>query len=96
MTRSSASGGPLKRRRPYPARSPLKEAAVRTGEHCPESGWWYPAQPGLANGSLASASVAKFVGEGSVMPAMGGIPAIWLRCEEQTSLVCPRNSVIDQ
>lgn len=47
---------------------------VRTGEHCPESGWWYPA-PGERD---TAAKDARFISEGNVMPAVAGNPALWL------------------
>jgi hypothetical protein len=65
----------MKRRRPtlrIPARS--EAAAIRTGEHCPESGWWYPVQRELDEVPMAT----LFIGEGSVMPGVGGTPSLWL------------------
>ncbi|MDQ0680443.1 hypothetical protein QFZ30_003825 [Arthrobacter pascens] len=49
--------------------------AVRTGEHCPESGWWYPVQARRAGLPMAT---SRFVGQGSVLPAVGGSPSLWL------------------
>ncbi len=49
----------------------VERPAVRTGEHCPESGWW---QPSPASGQ---AEPPRFIGEGSVMPASGGAPVLW-------------------
>ncbi|MFF2315259.1 hypothetical protein ACFVTE_03220 [Arthrobacter sp. NPDC058097] len=46
--------------------------AVRTGEHCPQSGWWVPL------GSGSDGADARFIGEGSVMPAVGAGPALWV------------------
>lgn len=42
--------------------------ASRTGEHCPADGWWAP---------LDDETAAHFIAEGSVMPSVGGNPAIW-------------------
>ncbi|MFP3463372.1 hypothetical protein R5O87_21260 [Arthrobacter globiformis] len=65
-------------------------AAVRTGEHCPQTGWWYPlASEPAASGSApgpdpapgpapASGPAPRFVGQGSVMPAVAGAPSLWL------------------
>ena len=47
---------------------------VRTGEHCPETGWWQPVKPQEAGLAFPS----RFVGEGSVMPAVAGAPAFWM------------------
>ncbi len=47
---------------------------VRTGEHCPESGWWQP----LSAGRGAS---SKFFGQGSLMPAVEGAPSFWIRTQ---------------
>jgi len=52
--------------------------AARTGEHCPESGWWYPSEI-----EEAKAAVPRFIGEGSVMPAAGGTPSLWLQGRPQ-------------
>ncbi|MFC7847024.1 hypothetical protein ACFUTU_00955 [Arthrobacter sp. NPDC057388] len=49
-------------------------AAVRTGEHCPRTGWWYPLQAEPA----ATVQAPRFVGQGSVMPAVDGSPSEWL------------------
>lgn len=65
----------MKRRRPaYPATASAEALAVRTGEHCPESGWWFPAQREL----VEAPSAARYISEGSVMPANSGVPALWL------------------
>jgi hypothetical protein len=70
----------MKRRRPeHFAPSSQEKATVRTGAHCPDSGWWYPAPPEPANVSTAGTSGARFIGEGSLMPAVGGKPVVWLR-----------------
>lgn len=77
----------MKRRRPEQlAPSSSEKTAVRTGEHCPDSGWWYPVQPELANVLTADTSGARFIGEGSVMPAVGGKPILWLRGQEQLTV----------
>jgi hypothetical protein len=65
----------MKRRRPAvldPAQA--SSLAVRTGEHCPETGWWDPVQPEKAGTALPP----RFVGQGSVMPAVAGAPAFWV------------------
>jgi hypothetical protein len=65
----------MKRRRPAVLdHAQAGSLAVRTGEHCPESGWWYPVQPEKAGTALPS----RFVGQGSVMPAVAGAPAFWV------------------
>lgn len=79
----------MKRRRPaYLAAARTDNLVVRTGEHCPESGWWFPAQHELGE----ARSAARYISEGSVMPAKGGVPALWLpgrtrpaagKCEQQ-------------
>ena len=54
---------------------PAPTNGVRTGEHCPRTGWWAPA------GGKASTTIAgepRFIGEGSVMPSINGIPGTWL------------------
>ena len=41
---------------------------LRTGEHCPVSGWWaVESEP----------KAARFIGEGSVMPAHHGVAVSW-------------------
>lgn len=45
-----------------------KGSGVRTGEHCPTNGWWTPA---------SRAAEAKFVAEGSIMPAQKGESVTW-------------------
>lgn len=47
---------------------------VRTGEHCPETGWWHP----LSSEKAGTPAPPRFVGEGSVMPAVGGTAIIWV------------------
>lgn len=65
----------MKRRRPaYLAATGTEALAVRTGEHCPESGWWFPAQRELGEAPAAD----RYISEGSVMPANSGAPALWL------------------
>ena len=54
--------------------SEAKSLPVRTGEHCPETGWWDPVQPEKAGTALPS----RFVGQGSVMHAVTGAPAFWV------------------
>lgn len=65
----------MKRRRSAHLAAASTEAlAVRTGEHCPESGWWFPAQRELGE----APSPARYISEGSVMPANSGTPSLWL------------------
>jgi hypothetical protein len=68
----------MKRRRANITASPLELTPVRTGEHCPESGWWYPTQRQVAEATGVPTSTARFISEGSVMPAVGGRAALWL------------------
>lgn len=68
----------MKRRRATSAPSPLDFTAVRTGEHCPESGWWYPTQPQPSDAPSMPISTARFISEGSLMPALGGKATRWL------------------
>jgi len=64
----------MKRRRVFlTAPATTEGPGVRTGEHCPESGWWQPL-PAMDQDE----SVPRFIGEGSVMPASGGTPVLWL------------------
>jgi hypothetical protein len=77
----------MKRRRPeHLAPSSAEKAAVRTGEHCPESGWWYPAPSEPARALTVNISGARFIGEGSVMPAVEGRPTFWFRGQEQSTV----------
>lgn len=65
----------MKKRRPTSAQYAQTESlAVRTGEHCPETGWWHP----MHSGKPEAAASSRFVGEGSVMPALAGAPAFWV------------------
>lgn len=68
----------MKRRRANIAPSPLEFTAVRTGEHCPASGWWYPTQRQVAEAISVVTSPARFISEGTVMPAPGGRATLWL------------------
>ena len=52
---------------------PVKTArTVRTGEHCPQSGWWAPL------GSVNDGADERFIGEGSLMPAVAAGPTLWV------------------
>lgn len=63
----------MKRRRPSNLVAAETDALVaRTGEHCSQSGWWLPAH------RLNDPSSARFLSEGSIMPAFGGSPTLWL------------------
>lgn len=62
----------MKKRKPtYNDYTQAESLAVRTGEHCPETGWWHAVQPD------ASSPTSRFVGRGNVMPAAGG-PSLWV------------------
>ena len=40
-----------------------------TGHHCPKTGWW----------SLRwNEEAAAFIAEGQLMPAVGGVPTVWV------------------
>lgn len=45
-----------------------KYARVRTGDHCPNSGWWTPE---------GDPETTLFVSEGSLMPAHNGVAVSW-------------------
>lgn len=47
----------------------------RTGDHCPQSGWWFTFHD---NSSTNPGPSARFISEGSMMPAMGGFPCRWV------------------
>lgn len=47
-------------------------------EHCPESGWWYPTERQVAEGTSVATFTARFISEGSVMPTVGGRATLWL------------------
>lgn len=65
----------MKKRRPTSAGYAQPETfPVRTGEHCPETGWWRPVPTEKTN----TATPSRFVGEGSVMPSVSGAPAFWV------------------
>ena len=49
--------------------------AVRSGDSCPETGWWQP----LQSEDMSELPTSRFVGQGSPMPAAGGLPAIWIQ-----------------
>lgn len=61
----------MKKRSPFLASPARTTHTVRTGEHCPESGWWIPLD-------LSSDGAARFVGKGGLMPAFSGAPVIWI------------------
>jgi hypothetical protein len=65
---------PLKRR----SKSPIDttpDPLIPTGEHCPRSGWWLTASEEQEAGPSAN---ARFISEGSLMPAVEGSPTKWL------------------
>jgi hypothetical protein len=49
--------------------------AVRTGQNCPETGWWQP----LQSENMSEVQASRFIGKGCPMPAAGGLPAIWIQ-----------------
>lgn len=48
----------------------LLNSSLRTGDHCPSSGWWFP-EP--------APETARFISEGSVMPTHQGLAVKWSR-----------------
>ena len=62
----------MKKRPPVVDRDSINSTAVRTGEHCPDTGWWLP----VAAEETHAAS--RFIGRGSVMPAVAGTPTLWV------------------
>jgi hypothetical protein len=63
----------MKRRDPF-ARSASRarqERLVRTGEHCPSTGWW------MVDAQAAADGAPRFFVRGSMMPSFGGAPASW-------------------
>ena len=70
-----------RRRQAQPGPAPAGIPPVRTGEHCPESGWWYPLQSDSqepVTPARFATLASRFIGQGSVMPAVGGAPSLWL------------------
>ncbi|SKB56456.1 hypothetical protein SAMN05660916_01518 [Arthrobacter sp. 31Cvi3.1E] len=57
----------MKKRRPA-APAPNESETARTGHHCPQAGWW----------SVGHEAAPMFIAEGQVMPAVGGVPAVWI------------------
>lgn len=63
----------MKKRNPLTAKRSLAvllKSSLRTGDHCSSSGWWAPE---------ADRASARFISEGSVMPAHQGVAVNWLR-----------------
>ncbi len=58
----------MKKRRPAaPAMDHFETSS--TGHHCPKTGWW----------SLRwNEEFPTFITEGQMMPAVGGVPAVWI------------------
>ncbi|BCW44686.1 hypothetical protein [Arthrobacter sp. StoSoilB5] len=50
------------------------DSTVRTGEHCPQSGWWFTINAGLRSHPERK---TQYITEGSLMPAVNGFPAKW-------------------
>lgn len=58
----------MKKRRPATSALDHFETAS-TGHHCPKTGWW----------SLKwNEEATTFITEGQVMPAVGGVPTVWI------------------
>lgn len=55
---------------------PRPISAVRTGDHCPTSGWWAPDR---------DAQARQFVSEGSLMPTSNGTATSWMPVREVTA-----------
>lgn len=51
-----------------------KSLAARTGDLCPETGWWQPCQ----SESPGSTTPSRFLAQGSIMPALGGLLTLWV------------------
>ncbi|MEV7136465.1 hypothetical protein AB0N24_26780 [Arthrobacter sp. NPDC093128] len=49
--------------------------AVRSGDSCPETGWWQP----LQSEDMSELPTSRFVGQGSPMPAVGSVPGLWVK-----------------
>jgi len=49
--------------------------AVRSGDSCPETGWWQP----LQSEDMSELPISRFVGQGSPMPAVGTVPDLWVK-----------------
>jgi hypothetical protein len=45
---------------------------LRTGDHCPVSGWW---------ASEVEPEAPRFISEGSVMPTHHGLPVQWVQAD---------------
>ena len=48
-------------------------STIRTGDHCPTSGWWAPD---------GDAQARQFVSEGSLMPTSNGTATSWMPARE--------------
>lgn len=53
---------------PGPRPPKLYSTVYGTGHHCPETGWWEPAE---------KTGEALFISEGELMPAINGLPVVW-------------------
>lgn len=65
----------------HSAMSGPTNAHSRTGEHCPANGWWAP---------LNRRSAARFLTEGSVMPADGGAAVVWTLAQRPDPSTTPK------
>jgi hypothetical protein len=75
----------MKRRSPLP-RSIYSNAvtATATGEHCPATGWWIPQD---------TTEPWRYLSEGSVVPALDGRPATWVRAATDKMPEQPANQM---
>lgn len=48
---------------------------IRSGEHCPKTGWWQPLQSEDRDQRASS----RFVGQGCVMPNVNGESTLWVQ-----------------
>lgn len=55
--------------------SRLKVTSAYTGEHCPQTGWW-------THATNADRGEQTFVMEGNVMPAVKGLPMLWMLADD--------------
>jgi hypothetical protein len=49
--------------------------AIRSGEHCPETGWWQP----LQSEDWDRPAPSRFMGQGFVMPNVDGASTVWVQ-----------------
>jgi hypothetical protein len=61
-------------RTPYPA-AHTPANCVRSGQPCPETGWWQPLQTEAQGGITSS----RFIAQGTTMPAGDSASTYWVR-----------------